>query len=70
LAAVFTAAENRTIRPIRPIYHGGQDGPLLTLPPEALELLPSGVTREFIAGLMAGIARHGRPPAVEKGPTT
>ncbi|GAA3386929.1 NUDIX hydrolase [Cryptosporangium minutisporangium] len=67
LADVFAAAGARTIRPIQPIYHAGSDGPRLTLPPESLELLPAGVTPEFVAGLMAGIARHGRPPAVERG---
>ncbi|EXG79245.1 NUDIX hydrolase [Cryptosporangium arvum] len=67
LADVFAAAENRTIRPIRPVYRGDAEGPRLTLPPESLELLPPGVTPEFIAGLMSGIARHGRPPATEKG---
>ncbi|MFG1920436.1 NUDIX hydrolase [Cryptosporangium sp. NPDC048952] len=67
VADVFAAAEQRTIRPIRPVYHGDAEGPRLTLPPESRELLPAGVTPEFIAGLMSGIARHGRPPATEKG---
>lgn len=72
LADVFAAAEHRTIRPIRPVYHSGADGPRLTLPPESRALLPSGVTREFIAGLMAGITRHGRSPAIrsDDGSTT
>jgi len=64
LADVFAAAEQRTIRPIRPVYHAGSDGPRLTLPPDALALLPDGATPEFVAGLMSGIARHGRPPKV------
>lgn len=67
LADVFAAAGRRPIRPIRPVYHGGADGPRLVLPPEARELLPDGVTPEFVAGLMAGIARHGRPPAAAGG---
>ena len=68
IADVFAAAGNRIIRPIRPVYRRGPDGPQITLPVEDHELLP-GVTPEFIAGLMAGLARHGRPPAAGKGPT-
>ncbi|MFI5955643.1 NUDIX hydrolase [Cryptosporangium sp. NPDC051539] len=65
LADVFAAAEGRPIRPIRPVYHPSPDGPRITVPDDVRELLPPGVTAEFIAGLMAGIARHGRPPAVD-----
>ncbi|SHN03726.1 NUDIX hydrolase [Cryptosporangium aurantiacum] len=72
LADVFAAAETRTIRPIQPVYQRGEGGPQLTLPSDALELLPAGVTPEFVSGLLAGIARHGRLPATqpEKGSTT
>ncbi|WP_170323697.1 NUDIX hydrolase [Cryptosporangium phraense] len=67
LADVFAAAEGRPIRPIRPTYFGPPDGPRIELPDDVRELLPAGVTPEFIAGLMTGIARHGRPPAVDGG---
>lgn len=69
VADVFAAAENRTIRPIQPVYQRGDAGRRLALSPDVRELMPAGLTPDFLAILMAAVASNSAAVTPEPGPT-